>query len=53
MRFSSAASSAAFLTAASLFLAAEATDVVSLTADTFSAAVEKESLMLVEFFAPW
>ncbi|KAH7926761.1 protein disulfide isomerase [Leucogyrophana mollusca] len=57
MRFSFLVSAASAIAFASLVAgeAAEATasDVLSLTAETFESAVKPESLILVEFFAPW
>lgn len=50
MRFSTPAAFLAFLT---VVLANEASDVISLTASTFESTVNAESLILVEFFAPW
>ncbi|KIY49249.1 disulfide isomerase [Fistulina hepatica ATCC 64428] len=38
---------------AAVALAADVSDVISLTASTFEPIVNPESLMLVEFFAPW
>lgn len=56
MRFSSFVSVASAIALASLASAedaAESSDVLSLTKDTFSSAVNAEPLILVEFFAPW
>ena len=50
MRFSHLFSSAA---AFALFTAVLASDVIDLTHDNFDAVVNPESLILVEFFAPW
>ncbi|KDR83695.1 hypothetical protein GALMADRAFT_236030 [Galerina marginata CBS 339.88] len=50
MRFSTPASLLAF---AAFVLANEASDVINLTAATFESTVNSESLILVEFFAPW
>ncbi|KAI0335464.1 protein disulfide isomerase [Cubamyces sp. BRFM 1775] len=50
MRFSHLFSSA---TAFALFTAVLASDVLDLTHDNFDAVVNPESLILVEFFAPW
>lgn len=50
MRFSTPAAFLAFLT---VVLANEASDVISLTASAFESTVNAESLILVEFFAPW
>ena len=36
-----------------LFTAVLASDVIDLTHDNFDAVVNPESLILVEFFAPW
>jgi thioredoxin-like negative regulator of GroEL len=52
MRLSVLASSTLLL-AASYVAAADESDVIDLTPDNFSSVVEKEPLMLVEFFAPW
>ena len=51
MRFSLLASSAAALFAS--FVAADASDVINLTAENFDAVVQPEPVILVEFFAPW
>jgi len=54
MRFSSLFSHAASVFAlASLAVAEDASDVLSLTAGTFDSSVNPEPLILVEFFAPW
>lgn len=56
MRFSSLVSVASAIALASLVTAedaAESSDVLSLTKDTFSSVVNPESLILVEFYAPW
>jgi protein disulfide-isomerase A1 len=54
MRCKSFVSSALALAFASVALADDAaSDVISLTSSTFDAKVNPESLMLVEFFAPW
>ena len=50
MRFSHFFPSAA---AFALFTAVLASDVIDLTHDNFDAVVNPESLILVEFFAPW
>lgn len=50
MRF---VSGAALLALAGLAYADEPSDVLSLTSSNFLSVVNKESLMLVEFFAPW
>jgi hypothetical protein len=50
MRFSTPVFLLAF---AALVAADEASDVISLTAQTFQSTVDAESIMLVEFFAPW
>lgn len=50
MRFSTPVCLLAF---AALVSADEASDVISLTAQTFQSIVEAEPIMLVEFFAPW
>ncbi|PFH52764.1 hypothetical protein AMATHDRAFT_139013 [Amanita thiersii Skay4041] len=52
MRFASLAP-VSLLALASLVLADAESDVISLTAATFEDSVNTESLMLVEFFAPW
>lgn len=41
------------LTLAALVAADQASDVISLTAQTFESTVNTEPLVLVEFFAPW
>lgn len=51
MRFSLLVSSSIALLAS--FVAADASDVVSLTSENFDAVVKPEALILVEFFAPW
>lgn len=54
MHLSSLITSAASVLALATFATAEgASDVLSLTADTFESAVNPEPLILVEFFAPW
>ena len=53
MRYSTLLSIASLLATAGFASADEASDVISLTPDTFQLAIEKESLILVEFFAPW
>lgn len=53
MRYSTLFSFASLFAAASFVSADEPSDVLSLTPDTFDLAVEKEPLILVEFFAPW
>ncbi|KAG1768164.1 thioredoxin-like protein [Suillus occidentalis] len=56
MRFSSLVSVASAIALASLVSAedaAESSDVLNLTKDTFSSVVNPESLILVEFYAPW
>ncbi|KAH7914164.1 thioredoxin-like protein [Hygrophoropsis aurantiaca] len=57
MRLSSLVSTASAIAFASLVAAdasdATASDVLSLTAETFESTVNPESLILVEFFAPW
>ncbi|KAG1755646.1 thioredoxin-like protein [Suillus lakei] len=56
MRFSSLVSVASAIALASLASAedaAESSDVLNLTKDTFSSAVNAEPLILVEFYAPW
>ena len=50
MRFQNVVSAASLLALASV---AAASDVIDLTPDTFDDTVNPESLMLVEFFAPW
>lgn len=50
MRFSRLFTSAA---AFALFSAVLGSDVLDLTHDNFDAVVNPESLILVEFFAPW
>jgi hypothetical protein len=50
MRFSSPA---CLLALAALVAADEASDVISLTAQTFQSTVDAEPIALVEFFAPW
>lgn len=50
MRFSTPIS---LLALAALVAADEASDVISLTAQTFQSTVDAEPLALVEFFAPW
>ena len=50
MRFVSAAT---LLALAGLAYADDSSDVISLTSSNFLSVVNKESLMLVEFFAPW
>ena len=51
MRFSLLVSSSVALLAS--LVAADASDVVSLTSENFDAVVKPEPLILVEFFAPW
>lgn len=53
MRLSQLASFAAVLAAAGICSANDASDVISLTPSNFVSIVNKEPLMLVEFFAPW
>ncbi|EJD53585.1 protein disulfide isomerase [Auricularia subglabra TFB-10046 SS5] len=53
MRFSRFISSALLLGYAAAADAAEESDVISLTGADFSKVVDPESLILVEFFAPW
>lgn len=56
MRFSSLVSVASAIALASLVSAedaAESSDVLTLTKDNFSSVVNPESLILVEFYAPW
>ncbi|KAI0027357.1 thioredoxin-like domain-containing protein [Vararia minispora EC-137] len=53
MRFSSLFSTASTLLLASLALADGDSDVINLTETDFESIVSPESLMLVEFFAPW
>lgn len=57
MRFSSFVSAASAVAFASLVVGDTDTDkpsdVVSVTQDTFESTVNPESLILVEFFAPW
>ena len=54
MRFSRLFSSATALALVSVVLAADgASDVINLTSNNFDAIVNPESLILVEFFAPW
>ncbi|KIO19272.1 hypothetical protein M407DRAFT_31090 [Tulasnella calospora MUT 4182] len=50
MRFFSSVGSAVLVGAS---LAAAASDVLNLTSENFESTVNKESLILVEFFAPW
>ena len=50
MRFQNVISTASLLALASV---AAASDVLDLTPDNFDYTVNPESLMLVEFFAPW
>ena len=50
MRFQNVLSTASLLALASV---AAASDVIDLTPDSFDETVNPESLMLVEFFAPW
>jgi protein disulfide-isomerase A1 len=50
MRFFSSVGSAVLVGAS---LAAAASDVINLTSENFESTVNKESLILVEFFAPW
>ncbi|KZT74384.1 protein disulfide isomerase [Daedalea quercina L-15889] len=51
MRLNTLLSSAAALFAS--YVAADASDVINLTAENFDAVVKPEPLILVEFFAPW
>lgn len=51
MRFSLLVSSGVVLLAS--LVAADASDVLSLTSENFDAVVKPEPLVLVEFFAPW
>lgn len=53
MRFSHLFSSATALALATVVVADGASDVLSLTADSFDSVVNPEPLILVEFFAPW
>ena len=54
MRLSSLAPLAALFAAAGFASAAdESSDVISLTPSNFLSVVNKETLILVEFFAPW
>jgi len=53
MRFSRLFSSATVLALVSVVVADGASDVINLTSDNFDAVVNPESLILVEFFAPW
>ena len=53
MRLSSILSSASSLFLASLAVAEGASDVIDLTPSNFQSVVNPESIMLVEFFAPW
>jgi protein disulfide-isomerase A1 len=54
MRVSTLSLSAAYLLSLAAFVVAdEASDVISLKAADFEAAVAAEPLILVEFFAPW
>lgn len=55
MRFLSLVSVASAIALASLASAdvAESSDVLVLTKDTFTSAVNSEPLILVEFYAPW
>lgn len=57
MRFSSFVSAASAVAFASLVVADadadKASDVLDVTQDTFESVVHPESLILVEFFAPW
>lgn len=57
MRFSPFVSAASAVALASLVTAdtdaEKVSDVLSLTQDTFESVVRPESLILVEFFAPW
>jgi len=54
MRVSTLSSSAAYLLSLAAFVVADAaSDVISLKAADFEAAVAAEPLILVEFFAPW
>lgn len=50
MRFSTPA---CLLALAAFVVADQASDVISLTAQTFESTVNAEPLILVEFFAPW
>ncbi len=50
MRFQSILSAASLLALSTLV---SASDVIDLTPDNFDAIVKPESLILVEFFAPW
>ncbi|EGO01918.1 hypothetical protein SERLA73DRAFT_85940 [Serpula lacrymans var. lacrymans S7.3] len=53
MRFSSVVKAASAVAFATLVAAEGDSDVLSLTASTFESTVNPESLILVEFFAPW
>ena len=53
MRWSSFTTSVVAVAAATLAAAAEDSDVINLTSSNFISTVNPESLMLVEFFAPW
>lgn len=54
MRLSRVISSVAALAATALVVgAADSSDVLDLTPDNFVSTVNPESLILVEFFAPW
>lgn len=57
MRFSSIVSAASAVAFASLVVAdtdtEKVSDVLDITQDTFESIVHPESLILVEFFAPW
>ena len=50
MRFSTPICLLAF---AALMAADEASDVISLTAQTFQSTIDTEPIILVQFFAPW
>jgi len=53
MRLSSLLSAASTFAFAVLVAAEGASDVLDLKSDTFESTVNPESLILVEFFAPW
>jgi protein disulfide-isomerase A1 len=53
MRFFSLFSPASLFALATVVIADGASDVLSLTSATFASTVDPESLILVEFFAPW
>jgi len=53
MRFSPFISAASLLAGAALVAASDDSDVLNLVSKNFLSTVNKEELMLVEFFAPW